>query len=168
MYIEKSDDIERKGKMNKFTRNTFAFTVLLTALAMGCGRKPPVSPTPQEAVRRDDVSDVKRHLQQGIDVNARDDNGRTLLSVATETGRVEIVEYLVSKGADINAKDNSGQTPLHHAAIKGDLAMVKHLVESGADIKAKDIHGAAPLDYAVESGAPTEVIEYLKSKGADE
>ena len=154
--------------MNKLAGNPFLWAVLLALLAMGCGRKASAPATPQEAVKSEDLTAVKQHLEQGVDVNTRDDGGRTLLSVATETGRVETVEYLVSKGADINAKDNEGQTPLHHAAIKGDLATVKYLVESGADIKAKDSHGAAPLDYAVESGAPMEVIDYLKSKGADQ
>ena len=59
-----------------------------------------------------DIWYVKRHLDKGSDVNAKDENGVTPLHYAAEGGYNEIVELLIDKGVDVNTKDNLGRTPL--------------------------------------------------------
>ncbi|XP_077297853.1 uncharacterized protein LOC143919416 [Arctopsyche grandis] len=49
---------------------------------------------------------------EGIDVNARDVNGKTPLHLAAECGRVSIVGLLVRRGTDVRATDKDGNTPL--------------------------------------------------------
>ena len=51
-------------------------------------------------------------LIDGLDVNARDNDGRTLLSWAAQRGQLEATAFLLSQGAEINAQDRSGTTPL--------------------------------------------------------
>jgi RNA polymerase sigma factor (sigma-70 family) len=48
----------------------------------------------------------------GLDVNARDMDGRTLLSWAAQRGQLEATAFLLRQGAEINAKDRTGTTPL--------------------------------------------------------
>ena len=55
---------------------------------------------------------VKLHLDEGSDVNAKDEDGVTPLQYAAEGGYNEIVELLIDKGANVNAKDDDGATPL--------------------------------------------------------
>lgn len=61
---------------------------------------------------------VKRLLQEeNVDVNGKDDKGRTLLSMAMlnleEPNCVEFAKYLLDKGADPNLGDVDSRTPLH-------------------------------------------------------
>ncbi|XP_077297855.1 uncharacterized protein LOC143919419 [Arctopsyche grandis] len=49
---------------------------------------------------------------EGIDVNARDVNGKTPLHLAAECGRVSIVGLFVRRGTDVRATDKDGNTPL--------------------------------------------------------
>lgn len=70
------------------------------------------------AMLNNHLGTVKRLLEEpGVDVNGKDDKGRTLLSMAMlnleEAGCVEFSKFLLDKGADINLGDINGVTPLH-------------------------------------------------------
>ena len=51
-------------------------------------------------------------LKKGGNVNAKDEDGYTLLHYAAEEGNLEVAKFLVSKGANAKAKNNDGATPL--------------------------------------------------------
>lgn len=62
------------------------------------------------AMLNNHLGTVKRFLQEeNVDVNGKDDKGRTLLSMAMlnleENNCVEFVKYLLDKGADPNLGD---------------------------------------------------------------
>lgn len=76
---------------------------------------------------------VRRLLVQGMDVNARDDSGRTALHVAARAGRREVAQLLLAKGADLTALDQDSMTALHLAAFHGHRDLVDLLLASGAD-----------------------------------
>jgi ankyrin repeat protein len=62
-----------------------------------------------------------KHLlnQEGVIVNCRDDNGRSLLSLALtqlDTTTEELVNKIISLGADPNLIDFEDQTAFHHLA----------------------------------------------------
>ena len=91
---------------------------------------------------------VRQHLVDGMDVNAKDDDGQTPFYIAAQFASKEIVELLIANGADVNAKAKSGWTPLHHAAIFGRKEAVELLIEKGVDVNAKYEDGGTPLDEA--------------------
>ncbi|KAF5120884.1 Histone-lysine N-methyltransferase EHMT1 [Metarhizium anisopliae] len=65
-------------------------------------------------------------VDNGADVEAKDENGRMPLSWAAENWNGEAtVKLLLEKGADIEPKDEDGRTPLWLAAEKGRKAIVK-------------------------------------------
>ena len=55
---------------------------------------------------------VKVLLDAGVDPDARDQNGTTVLMYAAYKGHIEIAKTLIGKGADINAKSKTGKTAL--------------------------------------------------------
>lgn len=64
---------------------------------------------------------VEYLLQNGANVQARDDGGLIPLHNACSFGHAEVVNLLLRHGADPNARDNWNYTPLHEAAIKGKI-----------------------------------------------
>ena len=94
------------------------------------------------------------HVQAAIagraDVNARNANGQTALTVAVRRGSLDIVQVLIAAGADINTRDNYGDTALMHGAIYNYLEIVEALIAAGADVNIRDNRGQTPLTLAVE------------------
>jgi ankyrin repeat protein len=80
---------------------------------------------------------VKELIDQGADINQRDDNGRTALMFAVINTHYETMKVLLEYGADVNAKSNKGGTALMGAASAGDLRMVQALLDKGADVHAR-------------------------------
>ena len=77
-------------------------TTIAAVVLVGCG----TSISIHKAAEEGNIEVVKQHLATGVDVNAKNDRGRTPLLRAAEYGRKEIVELLITNGADVNAKDD--------------------------------------------------------------
>ncbi|NMG21035.1 ankyrin repeat domain-containing protein, partial [Brasilonema bromeliae] len=82
--------------------------------------------------------DVQALMKAGIDVNARDDRGQTLLiSVAMwgENKQIDpdLVKTLILAGVDVNAKDNYGKNALFYAARASNAAVRKALLQPDTD-----------------------------------
>ena len=58
-----------------------------------------------------DVKEVQHLLKDGVDVNVRDQHGRTLLMRA-HSDNLEMIQTLLNAGVDVNAKDSLGNTAL--------------------------------------------------------
>ena len=100
------------------------------------------------------IGAVKKHLDAGVDVNAKDwlMDGTPLHSAAV-FGNKKIAQLLIDNGADVNAKRDDGLTPLHYAAFHGYKETCQMLINKGADMNAKVVSGEGkgqtPLDLAV-------------------
>jgi ankyrin repeat protein len=69
-----------------------------------------------DAEERSALEAVKLAVEQGADVNAANEKGRTALHGATNLGGNSIVEFLAQKGANLDARDQYQQTPLSIAS----------------------------------------------------
>ena len=87
-------------------------------------------------------------MQNGADVNAKDDTGWTSLIWASVKGHTDIVKLLLENGSDVNAKDSDGKSPLIMASTEGYTKIVRMLLEKGADVNAKDNENKTALIMA--------------------
>ncbi|KAF2300339.1 hypothetical protein GH714_012156 [Hevea brasiliensis] len=105
--------------------------------------------------RKGDLKEVKRLLDEGMDVNAPawgpKSKGVTPLHLAAEGGHLEVMDELLERGADIDARTwgACGWTPLHSAAKERKKEAVKFLIENGAFLSddINDIRFNPPLHY---------------------
>ena len=87
-------------------------------------------------------------LENGADINAKDNTGLTPLHVAAMLDRTNEAQALLAHGADIKARDSFGDTPLHTAALFGQPRMVELLIKAGADLDALNNNQLTPLQCA--------------------
>uniref|UniRef100_A0A8C1S6Y0 Myosin XVI n=1 Tax=Cyprinus carpio TaxID=7962 RepID=A0A8C1S6Y0_CYPCA len=79
------------------------------------------------------LSDVRQLVSSGGSVNQQNDDGVTLLHIASASGYKEVVSMLLESGAEVQVSDNSFWTPLHLAAKYGQTHIVSQLLKHKAD-----------------------------------
>ncbi|MBA0684910.1 hypothetical protein Goari_026460 [Gossypium aridum] len=83
---------------------------------------------------RGDTKGVEDLLNEGMDVNGIDLDGRTALHVAACEGHVEVVKLLLSRNANIDARDRWGSTAAADAKYYGNLDVYNILKARGASV----------------------------------
>ncbi|XP_022340712.2 arf-GAP with coiled-coil, ANK repeat and PH domain-containing protein 2-like isoform X1 [Crassostrea virginica] len=91
----------------------------------------------------------------------QEEEGRTPLMKAVDTGSLTITEFLLLNGAKVDRKDKLGRTPLHHATIQGHTGQVCQFLKRGADLHAADENGQDPLAIAVNN-ANADIVTLLR------
>uniref|UniRef100_A0A8C6K9Y3 Ankyrin repeat domain 28 n=1 Tax=Nothobranchius furzeri TaxID=105023 RepID=A0A8C6K9Y3_NOTFU len=109
-------------------------------------------------------------VQSLLDLDVRNQEGRTPLDLAAFKGHVECVDVLINQGASIFVKDSTlKRTPIHAAATNGHSECLRLLIgnsdlQSALDIQ--DGKGQTPLMLSVLSGH-IECVYSLLNKGAN-
>ena len=89
---------------------------------------------------------IYRALKSGTDINAKNKEGQSALSLAVFWRQKDAVKALLEKEADINSSNGSDQnTPLHMATFVADAELVELLLEYGANPLAKNTRNETPL-----------------------
>ena len=104
---------------------------------------------------------VRSFLDNGANIEIKNEVGATPLIFASAKGQKEVVALLLDKGANVNAKTTTGITPLMAAAAGGYPEIVKLLLAKGADVSAKDQQGRTAFSMAQASG-DSQVADLLK------
>jgi len=113
-----------------------------------------------EAARRGDAGEVRRLLERGAGVTARDPEGATALVAAAYGNHVEAARAVVNAGADVNAKDRTEQSAFLLATSENYLELLELTLGAGADVAAKDSYNGTGLIRAAERGH-AEVVRRL-------
>jgi ankyrin repeat protein len=93
---------------------------------------------------------AKLMLEKGASLElSKEDEDRTVLSLAAENGHNPIVSLLLERGARLESTDTLGRTPLWWAIKAERMTMARLLLEKGADPGCMD---QPPLLIAAESG----------------
>ncbi|KAM0497400.1 hypothetical protein ACHAP8_006892 [Fusarium lateritium] len=98
------------------------------------------------------LNKISQILDEGIDINSLDADGRSPLSLAAEHGWSDIVQTLTGRDADPNVQDNYGASPLWWASRYGHAMIVEHLLDKGAHFDSPDADGQSPLSVSSQNG----------------
>lgn len=79
-----------------------------------------------------DLRTVKKLLDHGVPVDARDREKKTALHGAAVEGEVDVISYLIKHGANVNAVSLWGSSPLEEAISMGRTEAAKFLEAHGA------------------------------------
>ncbi|EPE33349.1 Ankyrin repeat-containing protein [Glarea lozoyensis ATCC 20868] len=118
------------------------------------------------AVQIGDISLVKLLIENGAEIEEKNDLGQTSMHIAAADGKAELVELLLKEGGLIEEKNDMGRAPLHIAVLSGNLNMTKILLDAGAKVEAVDNKKSTPLHYAADFGKER-IIRLLLDKMAD-
>ncbi|PPR87023.1 hypothetical protein GOBAR_AA33667 [Gossypium barbadense] len=83
---------------------------------------------------RGDAKGVEDLLNEGVDVNSIDLDGRTALHIAACEGHVEVVKLLLVRKANIDARDRWGSTAAADAKYYGNMDVYNILKARGAKV----------------------------------
>ncbi|MDQ2919482.1 MAG: ankyrin repeat domain-containing protein [Verrucomicrobiota bacterium] len=103
-------------------------------------------------------------VPQSVDVNARDENGRTALWLATARDERATVQHLLDQGADVDRVDSNGITPLMMAADRGDLDLLETFLAHKPDRDFLDSKGHSALHHAIMAGRSEALALLLDSR----
>jgi len=90
------------------------------------------------------LNEVESLIARGVDINLTDDKGNTPLMYASNSGAIEIVNYLCDNGAHLDSVNNNDRTALSIACFYGHDNVVSELLQRGADV-----HIAKPIFSAL-------------------
>lgn len=117
------------------------------------------------ALEHDDPEAARALIASSANVNAADQQGWTVLGLASSGEYTDIVQALLARGAAVNAADRDGETALMAASFNRRLATVRELVSHGANVNAASKVGDTPLMEAAIHSLP--VVEFLLAHGAN-
>lgn len=131
------------------------------------------------AVLYKDISEVKKILAKGVNINEQDENGYTALiwscSYSTRDIYRDAAKLLIAEGADITIQANDGNTAIIEAA-ENSTEIFNMLLEKGADIHIKKADGSGifynclgtMINYGREfTDEHMNMINYLIANGAN-
>ena len=130
-------------------------TVLIQTLPMSASAQPgPAAPGAAliEAATSGSLAQVRRLLDAGAPVEARDSRRRTPVLAATQGNHLEVVRLLIARGADVNAQDAQQDSAFLLAGASGDTDIVRATLAAGADLGSTTRYGGTALIPACHHG----------------
>lgn len=118
------------------------------------------------AAARGDAREVERLLQNGAEVDARDNQGRTPLLLAAHGNHARVARLLIAAGADVNAKDAIQDSPFLYAGAEGRVGILQMTLAAGADLKSTNRYGGTALIPACHHGH-VEAVKVLLATAID-
>ena len=91
----------------------------------------------------------KYFIDNGVDVDAQDSDGKTALYWAISYENFEAFDFLVSAGADVNKQSSDGVSLLFLSIRDGNENMTTYLIDNGADVNLRTIRDFTPAYAAV-------------------
>jgi ankyrin repeat protein len=112
---------------------------------------------------------IEEYLASGVDINSKNKNEDTALSIATELNYSDVIIFLLEKGSDPNTENKIGRTPLFFAILNKNIKIIKKLIKYKSNINhisTKRGYHNANFQTACAVG-DVNIVKYLIKKGAN-
>jgi ankyrin repeat protein len=114
-------------------------------------------------VRGRDATWLRFIVGKNANVDIKNKEGATPLSIAAQLGWLEGADILLARRAKVDQPNVRGETPLIIAVHNRDVAMVRLLLSKGANPKITDsVAGYSALDYARQDGRAATIAKLLE------
>jgi ankyrin repeat protein len=122
-----------------------------------------------KAASSGDLSKVLQHIETNQDLDSKDSQQHTPLSLAARHGHFQIVkELLATNKVNPDARNHIGRTPLFLACMYGHREVVRHLKDhSRVNLNSKDDQSETPLSQAAKNGHAGVVKDLLATSKID-
>lgn len=104
--------------------------------------------------------DMLDYMLPYINIHNTNNNGRTLLCIAVQTGKLQCVKVLLNHGADVNHASFYGDSPLHVAVRCERPEMVNMLLRHNANINIQDHDEETPI-FQATMRPNTQIVQAL-------
>ena len=105
----------------------------------------------KEAVIKLTAEKIREAIDNDVEINQMDQNGKNLLMYAIQYhARLDVIQLLIANCEDLHVRDRRGYTPLIYAAgWSNEPAVIKILLDSGVAVDwPRDLEGRTPLMFA--------------------
>ena len=113
-----------------------------------------------------DINKIQKFINKGIDLNKRDEKGRTILFTLVARRKLEAIKLLVKNGADLTIENKYGKTVLDEVVDKFDGMMIRFLLDNGYSINHKNSLGRTVFQDVAILGN-NKVFQILMNYNAD-
>lgn len=127
-----------KGTRNK-TNNLEVFKYLKAMnVKANITTKKGYTPLHALSFKNKDLSIFEYFIQNGVDINQKDNDGNTAFFNAIEYNDLNTIQFLYQYITDINVTNNKGETALMLALKYNNAAVVSFIMNKGANLEIKD------------------------------
>ncbi len=120
-----------------------------------------------EAAKDNNVARVKDLIAQGVDINAKDKNGRSALIWASSLGNADVVKLLLDHKQPLETMLSMRKGHESYLSLLPN-ELIEEVSKYGTDVNAKDNDGLTALMLASELGYTVEIVKLLiKAPGID-
>ena len=120
----------------------------------------------KDATKHSDLEKVRRLLENGADINSKDEYGQTALMKAAHRGQVELIRLLIENGAELNTTAKYNLSALMLSLIAGHPDVARLLIEAGADVNLRSNMNFYSALHLAENAGYREIVALLKQRGA--
>jgi len=109
---------------------------------------------------------IRALLDQGADLEKKDDTGRSPLTLMVISGNADMVRLLLQYGSNINSIDDRGYTALHYAVETGQFNLAEMLILEGAETNSINNAEETPVYLALKNN-DIQMTELLIRNGGE-
>ena len=113
------------------------------------------------AAEKGNVDALKSCLDNKVDINTTNRQGRTAIIIASLNKHYDCVELLIAAGADINKQDQTCFNPFLISCLNNDLTLLRLVLPANPDLNCLSRFGGVGITPASEKGHVEIVRELL-------